>query len=271
MTNFFRKLIIVSITIFLLSESFSSPVWAEKCCVAPNACVTKPQTCTDLGLSSCPNGPSDCPASGNPGSGGGGTTTGICNPVLPWLCGTSGGPQAALGNIISTLVALILIVSGFLAFGMLLIGGVQWITSGGDKAGLESARNRIIHAIIGLIIVASSWAIMLLVLNDILGICFPNINIPVIGQTSASKACAPRPGGGGSGTTPGSGGNPGGGGTNPGGGGTYIKACPCIDPTQCAQENAIGLRAGKCYQCTKSGWDVQTTTACAAIQCGSCP
>lgn len=67
------------------------------------------------------------------------------------------------GKLISALVGVLLIISGLLAFFFLILGGIQWITSGGDKAGMEAARNKITHAIVGLIIVGAAWAIMLLV------------------------------------------------------------------------------------------------------------
>lgn len=69
------------------------------------------------------------------------------------------------GQLISALVGVMLIISALLAFFFLILGGIQWITSGGDKAGMETARNKITHAIVGLIIVGASWAIMVLVQN----------------------------------------------------------------------------------------------------------
>lgn len=68
-----------------------------------------------------------------------------------------------IGLLFSSIVGAMLIIASLLAFLYLVIGGIQWITSGGDKAGLEAARNKITHAIVGLVIVAASWAIMLLV------------------------------------------------------------------------------------------------------------
>lgn len=41
-----------------------------------------------------------------------------------------------------------------------LIGGFNWITSGGDKAKLQSARDRITNSLIGLIVVVISWAML---------------------------------------------------------------------------------------------------------------
>jgi hypothetical protein len=45
------------------------------------------------------------------------------------------------------------------------MGGIEWITSGGDKGKTESARNKITAAVIGLVILAASWAILGLVLQ----------------------------------------------------------------------------------------------------------
>lgn len=70
-----------------------------------------------------------------------------------------------IGTLISALVGALLILSALLAFFFLILGGIQWITSGGDKAGMEAARNKITHAIVGLIIVGAAWAIMLLIQN----------------------------------------------------------------------------------------------------------
>lgn len=86
----------------------------------------------------------------------------------------------SLGQLISALVGTILIIAALLAFFYLLLGGIKWITSGGDKAGMEEARNKITHAIVGLIIVGAAWAIMSLVQN-FLGISVignPNLTLP---------------------------------------------------------------------------------------------
>jgi hypothetical protein len=70
-----------------------------------------------------------------------------------------------IGQLISALVGTTLIIAALLAFLYLILGGIKWITSGGDKAGMEEARNKITHAIVGLIIVGAAWAIMTLVQN----------------------------------------------------------------------------------------------------------
>lgn len=79
----------------------------------------------------------------------------------------------SIGKLISALVGTLLIIAALLAFFFLILGGIQWITSGGDKAGMEAARNKITHAIVGLIIVGAAWAIMILV-QSFLGITVIN-------------------------------------------------------------------------------------------------
>jgi hypothetical protein len=72
-------------------------------------------------------------------------------------------PAVEIGNVISAVVGILLVIAAVLAFLYLILGGIQWITSGGDKSGMEAARNKITAAIVGLIIVAAAWAIMLLI------------------------------------------------------------------------------------------------------------
>jgi hypothetical protein len=60
-----------------------------------------------------------------------------------------------------TLIMNVVLTIGTVAVLFYLIwGGLDWITSGGDKGKTESARNKITAAIIGLIILISSWAIL---------------------------------------------------------------------------------------------------------------
>jgi len=77
-----------------------------------------------------------------------------------------------LGKFISALLAAILVIATLAAFIYLLLGGLSWITSGGDKAAVEAAQKRIQAAILGLFIVFAAWAVML-VIGRFLGI--PNV------------------------------------------------------------------------------------------------
>ena len=74
-------------------------------------------------------------------------------------------------GIIRAVIQFILVVAFVLAFIMLLIGGIRWITAGGDEKGVAGARNMITAALIGLVIVLVAYAIILLVET------FFNVNI----------------------------------------------------------------------------------------------
>jgi TRAP-type C4-dicarboxylate transport system permease small subunit len=56
-----------------------------------------------------------------------------------------------------------LVAAALVFFFMLIIGGIKWITSGGDKGQTEAARNQITAALIGLFIVFASYAIISLI------------------------------------------------------------------------------------------------------------
>ncbi len=67
------------------------------------------------------------------------------------------------GRLFTGAVAVLLLAAFILAFFFLILGGISWLTSGGDKAAVEAARNKIIAALIGLVIVAATWALFQLV------------------------------------------------------------------------------------------------------------
>lgn len=74
------------------------------------------------------------------------------------------GQFAPLGTLdpqtlIPMLIKLLLIVAALVFFFMLVLGGIKWILSGGDKGKTEEARNQITSALVGLVIVFSAWAI----------------------------------------------------------------------------------------------------------------
>ena len=89
----------------------------------------------------------------------------------------------SIGDIIAGLIMLILVIAAIVFFFMLLWGGIQYITSGGDKGKTEEARGRITAALIGLVIVFAAWAIAQL-LETFFGITLLQLNIPTIGGVS---------------------------------------------------------------------------------------
>lgn len=70
-----------------------------------------------------------------------------------------------LGAVISSALNIVMLIAAILVFLYLIMGGIEWITSGGDKGQTEKARNKITAAIIGLIILAASYALLQLALT----------------------------------------------------------------------------------------------------------
>lgn len=84
-----------------------------------------------------------------------------------------------VGGIIGTGLQIILIGAAIIFFVMLVIGGVRWIASGGDKGQTEAARSQITAALIGLVIVFAAWAITSL-LGSIFNFSIFQFKVPTI-------------------------------------------------------------------------------------------
>jgi hypothetical protein len=84
--------------------------------------------------------------------------------------GCTGDPNADQGNkdltnIITTVVNIISIIVGVVAVIMIIWGGLKYITSGGESGKITSAKNTIIYALIGLVVVALAQFIVRFVLS----------------------------------------------------------------------------------------------------------
>jgi hypothetical protein len=85
------------------------------------------------------------------------------------LSGTSPCQDADASNkvdaIITTVINLFSIIVGIVAVIMIIVGGLKYITSGGDSTAVSTAKNSILYAIIGLIIVALAQILVRFVLT----------------------------------------------------------------------------------------------------------
>lgn len=93
---------------------------------------------------------------------------------------------SALGNltipsIVSGFIRLTLVIAAIVFFFILVIGGIKWIASGGDKAQTETARSQITAALVGLVIVFAAWAIVALI-NTFFGIDIFQLALPTVTQ-----------------------------------------------------------------------------------------
>ena len=79
-------------------------------------------------------------------------------------------------SFIPNLVTLGLIIGVLFFLFILIIGAIQWISSGGDKNALEEAKKKITNAIIGIIILFSVFA-LLKVIENFFGISILTLDI----------------------------------------------------------------------------------------------
>jgi len=92
---------------------------------------------------------------------------------------TPGAGWTNLSSVIGALVRLLLIVAALATLFYLIMGGIQWITSGGDAKKTEAAGKQITNALIGLGIVAAAWAVMMIAQQFFNIRIFENFSIPI--------------------------------------------------------------------------------------------
>ena len=79
------------------------------------------------------------------------------------------GSTDSINKLIRDVINIFSIIVGVVSVIMIIIGGFRYITSGGDSNHVSSAKNTIIYAIIGLVIVALAQFIVQFVLNKVAG------------------------------------------------------------------------------------------------------
>ncbi len=92
----------------------------------------------------------------------------------------------SLSDFIANALVLVFTVGAFLVLIMLIVGAYEWIASGGDKEAVAKARNRIINALIGLLVLAIAFALVRLV-GQFTGLNLTNLSIPTPGPFDQNK------------------------------------------------------------------------------------
>lgn len=129
----------------------------------------------------------------------------ISNPVLSEeLGGSADSSQAASdGSIfVNYLVSLwetIINIGGLLVLFYFVWGAIEWITAGGDSGKLEKARLRMMHAVVGLLILVSSFVILGYISTALFGQDFSilNLSFPTPDGAASSGTGGGSGGGGG--------------------------------------------------------------------------
>lgn len=92
-----------------------------------------------------------------------------------------------IGSVLGNVLTIILTIATVLGVIFILWGGIKWITSGGDKAAVDTARKTVMAAIIGLILTFLSFFILSVVFG-LFGLNLKKITLPRL--TTDTTTCA---------------------------------------------------------------------------------
>jgi hypothetical protein len=82
---------------------------------------------------------------------------------LSGLCAQ--GDMSCLTGIVGSIINIVFSLLGIALFILLIWGGWEWMTSGGENKGVESAKTRIYNAVMGIVITAIAYALAKFVLS----------------------------------------------------------------------------------------------------------
>ncbi len=82
-------------------------------------------------------------------------------------CEPGEGPDVE--SVVGKVVNILSWVVGIIAVIMIIIGGIKYVTSSGDSNNINSAKNTILIAVVGLVVVALAQVVVRFVLNNVRG------------------------------------------------------------------------------------------------------
>jgi hypothetical protein len=82
------------------------------------------------------------------------------------------------GGIVGAVVQVLLLIAIIASVVFIILGGIRWITSGGDQAKIAAARSSILAAIVGLVISLAAFFILNFFVAFFTGQSFTNMKVP---------------------------------------------------------------------------------------------
>lgn len=95
------------------------------------------------------------------------TKKGLCEGVELQVgadCPTQENSAGKINDVLKLVIDIFSLVVGVVSVIMIIVGGLKYITSGGDSGNVTSAKNTILYAVIGLVVVALAQFIVRFVL-----------------------------------------------------------------------------------------------------------
>lgn len=94
--------------------------------------------------------------------------------------GSAGFSETHAESIVATIIKTILGLLGILFVVLMIMGGFQWMTAGGNEESVKKAQGRIKNAVIGLIIIVMAYGVTAFVFKNLPG-GIPNQTHPPVG------------------------------------------------------------------------------------------
>ena len=82
-------------------------------------------------------------------------------------CADSGDGENSLSGVVKKVINIFSIVVGAVSVIMIIVGGFRYVVSNGDSNGVSGAKNTILYAIVGLVIVIFAQVIVRFVLTNV--------------------------------------------------------------------------------------------------------
>ena len=80
---------------------------------------------------------------------------------------TSSNPLLGPQGLLIRAIRILAIVAGIAAVIVIIIGGIQYVTGGGDSKNVSNAKNTILYALIGLVVIVAAQSIISFVLSKL--------------------------------------------------------------------------------------------------------
>jgi hypothetical protein len=84
----------------------------------------------------------------------------------PAACATA-KPLLGAGGFLTNIINVLIFAVGAISVIMIIIGGLRYALSGGDSAGIKSAKDTILYALVGVVVAVLSYAIVQFVIGKV--------------------------------------------------------------------------------------------------------
>lgn len=89
--------------------------------------------------------------------------------IQPSDLGFSNTPPTADQDAVGSILGAVYVLAGIVAVIVIVIGGIRYVASNGDSGQVQSAKNTVTYAVVGLIVVIAAAAITQFVINGTKG------------------------------------------------------------------------------------------------------